>query len=750
MVVLTGIRVMPLMNLHLNDEQRMLRDSVARLFATESSPERVRAAEPSGFDPELWQQLLLAGITTMRVAEAAGGLGSPLIDALLVAEEAGRHLASAPVAEAIVAARLLAQLADDNDDLLARVLEGAVVTLALQEVCDDTPQVVPGGTAAEAVLALEGDAVWIIDGDDDAVPAASLGSAALGNMVLSAKSSRRLLARGDAAKQAFAAAVEEWKLLTAAMLAGLARRGLEIAADYSKERHAFGRPIGGFQGIAHPLADSVTEVEGAQLLNWRAVWAIAHQHEDAAATISMAFWWASQSAARAMARALHTFGGYGVSLEYDIQLYYRRAKAWALTAGDPRQELLRVAERLWNSAAHATTLPDAGGCELDFSLGSEAQAFGEQIKQYFDQHLTPELREHAQHSTEGYHPDFSRQLARDGLLFPHWPAAYGGQERNPYDMAAMTAVLESFGWEHVTAPITNQVAQALMYFASDEVKAEALTRFQSGDALACMGFTEPSCGCDLFAAKTRATLREDGNWLVNGEKIFTSAAHLADYCFLLARTDPEQAKHAGLSVFLVPMNLPGVDIQALHMLHEERTNIVFFSDVVLPAKYLVGEVNGGLQVMAKTLEMEHAAGDEYRQGHVSTLQAVETWALQARRHGAPLLQDPDAAGRLAQARVHLAVSTVLCMRALWSMVEKIPNRYWGPMAKLFATEIYHRDATDLMDLAAPESLFHGKHGLGRLELGYRQSIGCTIYGGTSEIQRSLVAEQALGMPKSRS
>jgi alkylation response protein AidB-like acyl-CoA dehydrogenase len=635
---------------------------------------------------------------------------------------------------------------------LQRVLAGAVLTLAPQEVHDDSPQLVPGGSAAEAVLALEGDAVWVIDCDTGAIPPRNLGSGALGQIVLSANSpgGRRLLARGTAARQAFAAAIEEWKLLTAAMLAGLARRGLELAAAYSRERHAFGRPIGSFQGIAHPLADSITEIEGAQLLNWRAAWAIANQHEDAAATVSMAFWWASQSAARATARALHTFGGYGVSLEYDIQLYYRRAKAWALSAGDPRRELLRVAHRLWGPAAPPVALPEAGVCELDFSLGAGAEAFGEQIRQYFERHLTPALREHAQHSTEGYHPDFSRQLARDGLLFPHWPARYGGQERDPYDMAAMTAAVESFGWEHVTAPITNQVAQALMYFAGDEVKEEALTRFQRGEALACMGFTEPSCGCDLFAARTRATLREDGDWLINGEKIFTSAAHLADYCFLLARTDPDQPKHAGLSVFLVPMNLPGVDVQALHMLHEERTNIVFFSEVVLPAKYLVGEVNKGLQVMAKTLEMEHAAGDEYRQGHVSTLEAAQTWALQAQRDGAPLLQDPDAAGRLARARVHLAVSTVLCMRAIWAMVEKIPNRYWGPMAKLFATEMYHRDATDLMDLAAPESLLHGKHGLGRLELGYRQSIGTTIYGGTSEIQRSLVAEQALGMPKSRS
>lgn len=738
------------MNLNLSEEQILLRDSVAKLFATESCCDRVRRAEPAGFDPALWQQMYAAGIPMMRIPESAGGLGSSLLDTLLVAEQAGRYLASAPVAETLVAGRLLALLTPygESASLLERVLAGSVITIALEEIGGDTPQVVPGVTAAEAILALEGENVWIIDCMAITSPEANLGNCAVARVRLT--ENRTLVANGSAAREAFNAAIEEWKLITASMLFGLARRGLDLAAEYSRERTAFGRPIGSFQGIAHRLADAITEVEGAQLLNWRTASAISRGAPDAAALVSMAFWWASQAASSAMAAALHTFGGYGMSMEYDIQLYYRRAKAWALPAGDPQRELDQVARRLWFTGLSEISLPDAGDCALDFGLGENAIAFAADVKLYFEQHLTPALRARAHHSTEGYNRQFSQQLAADQLLFPHWPAEYGGQERNAYDMAAMTAVLESLGWEHVTAPITNQVAQALMYFASEEVKAEVLSRFASGDALACMGFTEPSCGCDVFAARTRATLQDDGQWLINGEKIFTSAAHLADYCFVLARTDLEKPKHAGLSVFLVPMKLPGIEVQALNMLHDERTNIVYFSDVTLPARYLVGELNGGLDVMAKTLEMEHGAADEYRLGHVSTLEAAEQWALGAQRNGQPLLRDPNAASRLARARVHLEVSTLLCRRAIWSMVEKTGNRYWGPMAKMFATEIYHRDATDLMDLAAPESLFCGKSGLGRVELGYRQSIGTTIYGGTSEIQRSLVAEQALGMPKSRS
>lgn len=738
------------MNLYLSDEQRMLRESMARLFATESTSERLRAAESTGFDAALWQQITVAGIPMLRVPEAAGGLESSLIDALLVAEEAGRYLASAPVIEAMVACRLLglAGRTEAAAEHLERSVNGSVLTLALHDVAAQPLQAVPAATIAEAVLIIDGDELVLVKGFEKPKTVANLGSDPVARIDFQECGGERLsLLAGAEAVALFQAAIEEWKLLNAARLAGLTRQGLQMAADYSKERFAFGNAIGSFQGISHPLADAVTEAEGAQLLAWRAAWAIAKGRQDAAASVSMAYWWASQVSTRAMSRALHTFGGYGVSLEYDIQFYYRKSKSMVLPLGDPQQELQQVAQRLW--ADVVVSLPNAGEIDLDFSLGARAEAFGEEVRAYFEKNLTPELRAHAHHSVAGFHPEFNKQLARDGLLFPHWPKQYGGLERDAYDLAAMTAVMESYGWEHVTAPITNQVAQIVMMFACEEVKEEALSRFGRGEALACMGFTEPSCGCDVFAAKTKAEQQTDGNWLINGQKIFTTAANLADYCFLLARTNPDKPKHAGLSVFLVPMTLPGIEVHAVHTLQDERTNIVYFSDVVLPEKYLIGPLDGGLKVMASTLEMEHGSADQYRHGHVTMVDAAEAWALQTTRHGDPLLHDRDAAGRLARCKVHLEVSTLLCRRAIWAMSEKVHSRYWGPMAKMFATEIYQRDALDLMDLAAPDTLFAGHSGLGNVELGYRQSIGTTIYGGTSEVQRSLVAEQALGMPKSR-
>ncbi|MCY1258364.1 Crotonobetainyl-CoA dehydrogenase [compost metagenome] len=735
------------MNLSLSEEQLMLRDSVARLFAVESTPTRVREAEASGFDPALWERLVELGVPMMRVSAEAGGSDMGLLDALLVAEEAGRHLASAPLAESLPAARLLSRLdSPEAADLLARIGQGAVVSLLPQPLDGAAPLALPGARAAEAVLALDGKRVFALRGEALRQPQANLGSDSC--LVLDAAQlaslERQHLASSEGARRAFLAAIEEWKLLKGAMLAGLSRQAIQLAADYSRERKQFGKPIGSFQGIAHPLADALTEVDGAQLLLWHAVAAISRNEADAAALVSMAWWWAGQSANRAVARALHSFGGYGVSLEYDIQLHYRRARAWSLLAGDPGRELDAIADRLWYRETDVP-LPDAGAVSLEFGYGDAAARFAEEVRAFFEANLTEELKAHAHHSVDGYHAGFNRELANAGLLFPHWPEEWGGRGKSAFDMHALQEVFESFNWQRITGPITNQVAQIVMRFATEEAKQEALPRFARGEALACLGFSEPSCGSDVFAARTRATRTAEGDWLIEGQKIFTTAANVADYCFLLARTDPDAPKHAGLTLFLVPMDLPGIEVHPVYTVQDERTNITYLSGVRLPDRYRVGEVNAGTSVMAATLELEHS-GDQYRISFWNMYRHAVDWAREQGRLG-----EQDVRRRLARVAVHTTIARDLCYRATWSVQAQAPNRAaYGPMSKLFSTEQYLRDAIDLMELCAPFSLLRDEHGVGLVELGYRQSIGMTIYGGTSEIHRSLIAEQGLGMPRSRS
>ncbi|EEA01850.1 acyl-CoA dehydrogenase domain protein [Burkholderia sp. H160] len=739
------------MNLQLNEDRRVLRDTAAKLFGSESTPAHVRAAESSGFDLALWSKIVETGMHLIRIPESAHGLGLGLFDAVLLAEQAGRHLASVPFAEALAAGALLGGLAGKAaEDVRARLVSGELFVLLPQPLRDDAVQVVRGVTGAAGVLALDDDDVVLIEGLAGTTES-NLGSADLQCHVLKGASvagRRTVLATGAAARDGFLAAIEEWKLIQAAMIVGLSHRALEIAAEYSSERQQFGKAIGSFQGIAHPLADSLADVDGAQLLVWRSVWAIATQRPEAGANIAMAFWWASQAAARAVGRALHTFGGYGVSLEYDIQLYYRRGKAWALLAGDPNNSLQHIADRIWLGVT--SPLPDAGTIDIEFGAGAKAEAFADEVRTFFREHLTDEIKAIRHHSVAGYHAGFAEKLADAGLLFPHWPKEYGGLERDAFDNAAMAEVFEEFGMQRITGPVTNQVAQIVMRLGQPECKAEAMPRFATGNALGCLGFSEPSSGSDVFAAKTRAT-RDGDDWIINGQKMFTTAGNLAHYCFLLTRTKHDVPKHQGLTVFLVPMHLPGIEVQAVHTIQDERTNITYFTDVRVPDKYRIGDVDGGLAVMAATLELEHSGGDQYRISYEKMFRHAVAYATNTPADdGAPLIAQPDVKARLARVAVHTEVAKLLCYRGIWAVTNQVSGRAaFGPMSKLFSTEMYQKDACDLMDLFAPRSLFRDDEDLAEVELGYRQSIGMTIYGGTSEVHRSLIAEQGLGMPRSR-
>ncbi len=750
------------MQLGPTEEQELLQRTFAELFAAESSPERVRAAEASGFDPGLWKHLVETGAIGIRVPESLGGSGAGLHDAAILAEQAGRALASAPLVEAICAAGLLARIGGGAAHaLLAELLDGrSVVGLALREVEQRASQLVAGGSSADALLALDADALVLLRRarGDAAQPLANLGSSALARWQLDAAppgGERVILARGDAARHAYHAAREEWRLLTAAALTGLAQRALEIGADYAKTRIQFGRPIGSFQGIAHPFADAATALSASQLLVKYAIWSIATAQPESAARTCFAYAAATQSASAATARALHAHGGYGLSLEYDIQLYFRRAKAWALAGGDPRDELLRAAARLWDGGA-PPPLPDAGPCALDFGLGEEAERIAREAREFFERELTPELRARAHFSWDGHDWGFQKQLAKAGLLFPHWPRAYGGRDLGPYEMTALCGEYHRAGWSTHAVITTGMVGATLIRFASDELKREVLPRVLAGEAVISLGYTEPASGSDVAAAQTRA-VRDGDHWVIDGQKMFTSGAHLGQYVFLLTRTDASAAKHKGLTMFLVPLDAAGIEVHAVHTLSDERTNVTYYNGVRIPDRYRVGEVNGGWGVVGYALEIEHGAGGGSG-GHGQHLrdlsERASRWARGAMRDGRPLLEDPRARERLAAVAMHAEMSFVLDRQTLWFGATGRPDRGEGPMSKLFGSETLQMDASDLLDLMAPDSLLRrGSDGAvaeGEPEFAYRLAAATTIYAGSSEIIRSIIAQLALGLPRSRS
>ena len=274
-----------------------------------------------------------------------------------------------------------------------------------------------------------------------------------------------------------------------------------------------------------------------------------------------------------------------------------------------------------------------------------------------------------------------------------------------------------------------------------------LTRFASGEITACLGYTEPSGGSDVFAAKTRA-VRDGEEWIINGQKMFTSGANLASYVLLITRTDPDAPKHKGITVFLVPLDRPGIEIHPIYTFMDERTNATFYANVRIVDRYRLGEINAGAKTLAAALSMEQSGG-YYHITLRDMADAVAAWARGKERNGRPLIEDSDVLARLARVYADSRIAETLSARSLGSRLAAEQDLAQGPAAKVFSTEAFITDSADLLDLAAPESLLRGKSGLGLVEKGYRHSTATTIYGGTSEVLRSMVAERRLGLPRSR-
>ena len=335
----------PPVDLGLSDEQRQLVASFGSLLAKQSPTERVRAAEPLGFDESLWRSLVEVGTVAMAVPEGEGGWGATMVDLALVAEQVGRALASAPVVEAQAAARLLAAARGAAAvAALGAVVDGRqLVTLAVRPAVGGRAALVPGAAVADACIVLSDDRLLLVplhDGVRRRVD--NLGSSPLADVALTGDAVE--LAEGAAATHLFETAVDEWLALTAAALAGIGSVAHDMTCAYARERQAWGVPIGTFQAVAHPLADSATALDGARLLALKAAWAGDGGHPRARELAAMAFAFGAETARTATYQGVHFHGGYGFMLETDVQLHFRRARAWARVWGDPAAAYRRAAQ----------------------------------------------------------------------------------------------------------------------------------------------------------------------------------------------------------------------------------------------------------------------------------------------------------------------------------------------------------------------------------------------------------------------
>ncbi|SOD72119.1 alkylation response protein AidB-like acyl-CoA dehydrogenase [Jatrophihabitans sp. GAS493] len=325
------------MDLALSADQVEIAETFSDLFAKESTTERTRLAEEAGFDLALWKTVAGVGLLGIAVPEDRGGSGQGFLEFGLVAEAAGRQLACIPLVESAVALHELAGAAEVAH-LLERALTGSpIVVVAPRPAEDGVARMVPGGAVADAVLALDDDELVLVE-SAPGVAINELGFvAAADRPVRGDEAVRHVLASGSQASARWSSVLGRWRLGAASAAAGLAHQALESAAGYAKHRRQFGVPIGSFQAISHSLAEVAMAADGALLLAREAAWRHDMGLDSWRLQAATAYAFATETAVTAAAACLHVHGGYGFTLEYNAQLYLRRAKAMMLLGGDPEQ-----------------------------------------------------------------------------------------------------------------------------------------------------------------------------------------------------------------------------------------------------------------------------------------------------------------------------------------------------------------------------------------------------------------------------
>jgi alkylation response protein AidB-like acyl-CoA dehydrogenase len=374
---------------------------------------------------------------------------------------------------------------------------------------------------------------------------------------------------------------------------------------------------------------------------------------------------------------------------------------------------------------------------MDFSrvtLTDDERSFRDDLRALLSELVTDEVRARDRETGENFDEGVHRALGEAGYLAADFvPEEQGGFSRirkRVWDLEIGRAHTPWFHWG-----TTAMVARAVEQFGSPELKEEVLERTLSGEFRLCLGYTEPEGGSDVATCKTRAVRDGDG-WIINGSKMFTSNAQNAAYVFLVTNTDPDAPKHQSLTMFLVPLHLPGVEIQALRTVDGDRTNITYYCDVRLDDRYRVGEVNGGWTVLRGALNDEHGTVERGTDGlqKVAAMSEHVTLLAEAVDTVAALVTDEDSAryrlGR-AIARMEAAMSTP-------DMFGRVAN-----------AQVMRDVSADLMDiLGAASSLPAGERGAagdGAAEYIFRLAGPTGIYGGTLEVFRNMIAQHALGL-----
>ena len=389
---------------------------------------------------------------------------------------------------------------------------------------------------------------------------------------------------------------------------------------------------------------------------------------------------------------------------------------------------------------------------MNFELEAEEQAFEREVEAFLEANASSDVMDpHPEQLSQTVDTPAKRafmgKLADQGWLGMSWPKEFGGREMSGIFDFVLTEALARHG-----APQPGKgvgiVGKTLIRHGSDKMKAEFLPKILRGEIEFAIGYSEPDAGSDAASMRLRAERRGDG-WVLNGAKLWTTSAHFADWYWVGARTDPD-SKHRGITLFLIPMNHPGLSIRPIWTIGDERTNEVFFENVEVPADAVVGQVNHGWTYICEALDLERFAMMPIG-GLEKKMEALCAHVHRSERGGRPLRDDPVVRSKIATLVTELEVSRMLQKRVISAALKDEIPTIESSQYKLYMNECGQRVADAALDVMGPDGVLRpdedGAPLDGKFERSYRYTVVDTIGGGASEIQKNIIATRGLGLPK---
>jgi alkylation response protein AidB-like acyl-CoA dehydrogenase len=389
---------------------------------------------------------------------------------------------------------------------------------------------------------------------------------------------------------------------------------------------------------------------------------------------------------------------------------------------------------------------------MDLRFSPEDEQYRVKIRTWLEENLPAEPRPTEQDAEFAYRRAWQRQLYAGGWVGINWPKEYGGQ--------GATLIQQAIYAQEMTRAKAPQpanglgigiVGPTLMHHGTEEQKKRFIPKILSGEEIWCQGFSEPNSGSDLASLQTKAVLDGD-DFVVNGQKIWTSLGQYADWCILLVRTDPNAPKHRGISYLLVDMHSPGITVRPLKQITgNSEFNETFFDNVRVPKQNLVGELNEGWRIAMTTLTYERGISSLATQVRIKQqLDAMIDYARTTRKNGATLAQDPMLRQQLARAYIGVEIMLLNLYRGITTRLRGKPAGPEASLDKLYWSELDKWMQELGMELQGPYSqlMEESKYAVpGNWQYNFLRSRAGTIYSGTSEIQKNIIGERVLGLPK---